>query len=189
MTVSRAGRSVLLFAVFLIMFQTGAALAQESAEKVLPERKVIVWTNPILLVFTWYMAEVELRLQDNHTIGISGSLLETDNESPGDIDYEETQYAAGFVFYRYYPTASFKGFFIGGQLGSGQIKHKDNFTDESGNFFLAGVLIGYGWLLGDAQRLGVSIGIGANRYFGDDLEGDVATTLPIIRFINVGIAF
>jgi hypothetical protein len=35
----------------------------------------------------------------------------------------------------------------------------------------------------------VSIGIGANRYFGEDLEGDVALTLPIIRLINVGIAF
>jgi hypothetical protein len=178
----------MLIIVVLILFQAGATLAQETAEVVLPERKVIVWTNPILFVFTWYMAEVEVRLQHNHTVGISGSFLQTDNESPGDIDYEETKYSSVNLFYRYYPTASYKGFFIGGQVGSGQISQKTNFTDESGNFFLAGVLIGYGWLLGDSQRVGVSIGIGANRYFGDDLE-DVATTLPIIRLINVGIAF
>jgi len=188
MTGRLASRTLMLLVAVLILFQTGAALAQETDEVVLPERKVMVWTNPILFVFTWYMAEVEVRLQNNHTVGISGSFLSTENESPGDIDYEETEYSSVNVFYRYYPTASYKGFFIGGQVGSGKISHKDSFTDESGSFFLAGVLIGYGWLLGDAQRVGVSIGIGANRYFGDDLE-DVSTTLPIVRFINVGIAF
>lgn len=188
MTTRRASRAVLLFVVVLILFQTGTTLAQETAEADLPERTAIVWTNPILFVFTWYMAEVEIRLQQNHTVGIAASFLEVDTGSPGDPDYEETGYSSGNVFYRYYPTASYKGFFIGGQLGIGSVSHKDNTTDESGSFFLAGVLIGYGWLLGDAQRVGVSIGIGANRYFGDDLD-DVSMTLPIIRLINVGIAF
>jgi hypothetical protein len=189
MAICRTGRAVLIVAVALILFQTQAGLAQDKSEEALPERKVIVWTNPILFVFTWYMAEVELALHHNHTVGISGSFLETTDGDSGDPDYEKTQYSAGFLFYRYYPTASFKGFFIGGQLGTGQISYEDNVDDESGNFFLAGVLIGYNWLLGDAQRLGVSIGIGANRYFGDELENDTATTLPVVRFINVGIAF
>lgn len=189
MTESRTVRVVLLFAVVLILFQTGAALAQETDEVVLPERKVIVWTNPILFVFTWYTAEVEIRLRDNHTVGIGGSYLQTDEGEKDDIDYEEIQYQSFNVFYRYYPTASFKGFFIGGQLGTTTVSVKDFETDDSGTAMLAGVLLGYGWVLGDDQRIGVSLGIGANRLFGGDIDEDANTTLPIVRLINVGIAF
>jgi len=183
-------RAVLLLVVVLILSQSSAVLAQETDETVLPERKAIIWTNPILFVFTWYMAEIEVAAGNNATVGVSGSFLDVDTDSPGDPDYEENSYTSVNGFVRYYPTASFKGFFIGAQIGFGSVSVKDNFEDDSGDFFLGGVLIGYGWLLGDAQRVGVSIGIGANRYFGGDLEdSDVSLTLPVIRLINVGIAF
>jgi hypothetical protein len=138
MTTRRGIRAVLLLAVGLLVIQTGTALAQESSESDWPERKVIVWTNPILFVFTWYMAEIEIGFANNHTFGVSGSFLETETDDPGDPDYEENKYTAGFAFYRYYPTASFKGFFIGGQLGVGDVSTKDNFTDDSGSFLLRG---------------------------------------------------
>lgn len=189
MSISKTLRAMSLLSFACILTQTGMAKAQETDEPGLPRRSVVAWTNPILFVFTWYQAEVEIRVQEHGTFGFSGSFLEVSEESAGDPGYEESQYVAGNVFYRYYPTASYEGFFIGGQMGVGQISYKDNIDDESGEFFLAGVLIGYGWLLGDAQRVGVSLGIGANRYFGGDLENDVSTTLPIIRLINVGIAF
>jgi len=172
-----------------MLFQTGTALAQETDEVVLPERKVIVWTNPILFVFTWYTAEVEIRLQNNHTVGIGGSYLQTEDGDKGETDYEKIKYQSFNVFYRYYPTASFKGFFIGGQLGTTTVGAEDNFTDDSGTAMLAGVLLGYGWVLGDGQRIGVSLGIGANRLFGGDIDEDANLTLPVVRLINVGIAF
>jgi len=204
MTGRLISRTLMLLVVVLILFQTGAVLAQDSDEVVLPERKVMVWTNPILFVFTWYTAEVEIRLKDNHTVGVGGSFWQTDDGDKDDptSDYEEFQYSTFNVFYRYYPTKSFKGFFIGGQLGrtsvSSEIADYDYSTvpptqlapvEESGSAMMAGVLIGYGWLLGDAQRVGVSLGIGANRLFGEDIPDGSAATLPVVRLINVGIAF
>ena len=62
-------------------------------------------------------------------------------------------------------------------------------ADESANANSLGVLIGYGWLLGDTERIGVSLGIGANRLYGGDVDDDVNLTVPIVRLINVGIAF
>jgi len=196
----RTGRPIFLIVLFLIMFQSGSALAQATADTEPVLRRAIVWTNPILFVFTWYSAEVEIRLQENHTVGIGGSFLQVNTDSEGDLDYEENEYMSVNVFYRYYPTASFRGFFIGFQGGTATVKHKENVedifgvptgevTDESGSAFSAGVLIGYGWLLGDAQRIGVSLGIGANRFFGGDIPDGSAGTLPVVRLINVGVAF
>ncbi len=200
MTTCRSGRAVVLFVLFFIMFQTGAALAQDTSQSDPILRRAIAWTNPILFVFGWYGAELEIRLQENHTVGVTGSFLQLDSEKPGEPGYEDTEYISGSVFYRYYPTASFTGFFIGVQAGTAQVNHKENvedffgvptgeITDESVTAFTAGVLIGYGWLLGDAQRIGVSLGIGANRLFGGDIDDDVQVTLPTVRLINIGVAF
>jgi Protein of unknown function (DUF3575) len=188
----RTARALFLLIPFLIAFQSGVALAQETQQTAQAEpvqRRWVAWTNPILFVFGWYMAEAEIRLQENHTVGVSGSYLQFDTGSKGDPDYEDTEYFSMNVFYRYYPTASFKGFFIGGQLGTTSVTYKDNDEDSSGSAFTAGVLIGYGWLLGDAQKIGVSLGIGANRLFGGDVDEDANTTIPLVRLINVGIAF
>ena len=189
MNTCRTGRAAFLSVLLLILFQTGAALAQGTAQTDPPERRIIAWTNPVLFVFGWYIFEAESRLEENHTVGISGSFLQFEDGDPGDFEYQEDEYSSVSVFYRYYPTASFEGFFIGAQLGRVEVKSKTNFTDESGSAFSAGVLIGYGWLLGDAERIGVSLGFGANRLFGDDVEDDERLTLPVIRLINVGIAF
>lgn len=196
-----AGRAVFLVVLLFIVFQTGAALAQETSQGMPVLRRAIVWTNPILLVFGWFTGEAEIRLQENHTVGVSGSFLEFEDGEPGDLDFEDTEYSSVSVFYRYYPTGSFKGFFLGGQLGSSQVTQKENaedpvtflptgeITDVSVNVFTAGVLIGYGWVLGEAERVSVSLGIGANRLFGGDLDDDVGLTLPVVRLINVGVAF
>ena len=190
----RTGLALCLLVLGLILFQAGVSSAQEAAP-VDPARRVAVWTNPILFVFGWYTGEVEIRLQENHTVGVSGSFLQFEEGDEGDFDYEDNEYRSISAFYRYYPDASFKGFFIGGQIGSVQVDQKttDEFTgeitEESYNASTVGVLIGYGWLLGKTERVGVSIGIGANRLFGGDTDDDDRTTLPVIRLINVGIAF
>jgi len=199
MTRCRAAKVAALFALIFVLMQTGAALAQDT--EALPQRRTVFWVNPILAVFTWYMGEVEIRLQNNHTVGVSGSFLQTDDGEKDDplSTYEEIKYSSVNVFYRYYPAESFKGFFIGGQFGFADVGRKGRDydfisdtivpVDESGTALLAGVLIGYGWVLGDAQRVAVSLGIGANRFFGEDVPDDAAMTLPVVRALNVGIAF
>jgi hypothetical protein len=177
-------RMVLLAAVAVVVLCAASTVAQEEQETIL--RKHVISTNPILDVFTWYNLEWEMSITQRGTIGLFGSYVTlTDTEDEIDID---TKYISGTLFYRYYPTAAFKGFFIGGRFGYYHVSEDDDIQETSGEFMGIGVDVGYGWLLGAPQRVAIGIGIGAVRLFGGDLE-DVQTTLPSIRFINVGIAF
>jgi hypothetical protein len=144
-------------------------------------RRHIVSTNPILDLFTWYNAEYEFRLAPSSTIGMTGSYI-----SIGDDD----DYKSLNGFYRYFPQGvAPAGFFFGGRLGVYDVSDKtDGGKRESATFYGFGIDIGYAWLLGDSQRFALSLGIGAVRVFGGDLE-DVAATLPTVRVVNVGIAF
>jgi hypothetical protein len=151
-------------------------------------RKFVISTNPILDMFTWYNAEFEIAMGSNSTIGVSGTYLTFGDED----DFDEETYMAVTFFYRYYPTSSFEGFYFGGRMGYNHVKAQTNIdgSDESGSFLAAGIDVGYSWLLGDTKKFYVSLGVGAVRLFGEDLEDvDVAMTLPTIRLINVGIAF
>ena len=145
-------------------------------------RRHIVSTNPILDLFTWYNAEYEFRLAPTSTIGMNGSFI-----SIGDDD-EDYKSISGF--YRYYPQgAAPAGFFFGGRLGVYDVNNKDDDgKKKSATFYGFGIDIGYTWLLGDTRRFALSLGIGAVRLFGGDLE-DIAATLPTVRLVNVGIAF
>ena len=182
-------RYSIVLLVILMLVSAVSALAQDND---LPQRKVVLSTNPILFVFTWYGIELEYAASQRATIGVQGTYFQideqTEDDDPFDIQYDDT-YVAGTAFIRYYPVSAFKGFFIGGRMGMYNITHESDLTKEEGTAYGAGVDIGYGWLLGAEQRISVSIGIGAVRLFGGDLEDDVATTLPTVRLINVGIAF
>ena len=59
---------------------------------------------------------------------------------------------------------------------------------ESAAFFGAGFEIGYSWLLGANRNIGLSLGAGATRLFGGELDG-ASLTIPTVRLINLGIAF
>lgn len=156
------------------------------------DRKFVISTNPLLAMFTWYNAELEIAMGSNSTVGLSG-----DYWTIGDSDdNDETTYMAATFFYRYYPTASFEGFYFGGRIGYNQITAQyvdvDDQTveEETGDFLAAGIDVGYSWLLGDSKKFYVSLGVGAVRLFGGDLaNADVSFTVPTIRLINVGIAF
>ena len=152
------------------------------------ERKLVVSTNPILDMFTWYNGELELAAGLTSTMGIAGTYITFGNED----DLDEETYANASIFWRYYPREAFGGFYFGVRTGYYKVTADNNVTgeEESGSFFGAGIDVGYGWLLGESERMYVSLGVGAVRLFGGDLEDvDVTLTLPTIRFINVGIAF
>jgi hypothetical protein len=60
--------------------------------------------------------------------------------------------------------------------------------NDSATFGGLGFDLGYTWLLGAQERVGVSIAAGATRLFGSELNG-ATVTLPSIRLVNIGLAF
>jgi hypothetical protein len=174
--------SSILIMLFLLMIPA-LAMAQEESVKGTPERRYVVSTNPILDMFTWYNGELEVKVACASTLGSSGSFISLE-------DGDETFLSAN-LFYRYYPQGqALKGFFFGVRGGVFRVEDKaeEEDEDDTGTFYGAGIDIGYSWLMGPNPRFALSLGIGAVRLFGGDLE-DVALTLPTIRLVNIGIAF
>lgn len=172
-----------LLSILTIIAFSGAGTAQAGSAAEPVVRRHVISTNPITDMFTWYNGEYEFRVLSNSTIGLSGSYISFDD---GDEEFMNIG-----AFYRFYPQDTAPaGFFFGARFGYYDVKAYDDFEDkeESASFGGFGIDIGYSWLLGSSQRFALSLGIGAVRLFGGDLE-DVALTLPTIRLVNVGVAF
>lgn len=168
--------------VFVLLSALIAAWAMPAASY---ESKVVISTNPILDMFTWYNLELEAAVAPTSTIGIAGTYISFGDED----DFDEETYANASVFWRYYPREAFGGFYFGARGGYYKVTVDTDLGDEEeGNFFGLGIDVGYSWILGESERMYVSLGAGAVRLFGGDLE-DVSLTLPTIRIINVGLAF
>jgi hypothetical protein len=173
----------ILIAVILVV---GVPCAGQDTEAEDSHRHLLT-TNPFLMLFNWYNIEYELRLARHSTIGFAGSYVTFDD----DDDSDKETYGGGGIIYRYYAQGEAPGgFYVGGRLGMYSIEIEDTDTgdSESESTFGFGIDIGYTWLLGDTRRFAISIGGGAIRYFGGDLE-DAKAGLPIIRFINLGFRF
>ena len=168
-----------ILSAFLVVLGTaGPASAQGAAPVPVPHNQ-IVSANPFGLIFGWFNAEYERRLTPATTWGVSGSML----------DVELFEYRTANALLRYYPQgAALKGFFLGARTGVHHVSNEDAAEDDEATFVGAGFEIGYTWLMGQNQRVAISIGAGANRLFGSDLEG-ASLTIPNVRLINVGIAF
>jgi hypothetical protein len=160
-----------------------AVAAPASAQGTLPvpvPHDQTVSANPFGLVFGWFNAEYERKLTPAATWGVSGSMF----------DFDLFEYRNANALVRYYPQgAALKGFFLGGRAGVYHVAHDDDgVDDDEATFFGAGFELGYTWLMGRNQRIGLSLGAGASRLFGSDLD-DATLTIPTIRLVNVGIAF
>jgi hypothetical protein len=154
------------------------ARGQEGTRAPVPHDQVIS-ANPLLLLFEWFNAEYERKISNTSTAGIGGGWISLDG---GDDDYVNVH-----GFYRYYPQgAALSGFYFGGKLGVHRVETSG--ADEDGTALGFGIDVGYNWLLGVNRAFYVSIGIGANRLFGLDLE-DASATLPTLRLVNIGFAF
>jgi hypothetical protein len=168
-------------ALGVILLLIGAVLpqgvsAQEGTRQPVVHDQVIS-ANPLLLLFEWFNAEYERKLNNTTTAGFSGGWISLDD---GDDDYVNL---TGFV--RYYPQgAALTGFYLGGKFGI----HRVESTDEDGTALGFGIDIGYSWLLGINRSFYVGIGIGATRLFASDLE-DASLTVPSLRLVNIGFAF
>jgi hypothetical protein len=152
-----------------------SAAAQDGTRAPVPHNQVLS-ANPFGLMFEWFNADYERKINESSTWGASASWW-----SPGgDADYVNAQ-----VAYRYYPQgAAFSGFYLGGKGGL----HSVSVDAASGEFFGLGFELGYNWLLGAKRNVSVGMGAGATRLFGADLNG-ASLTIPTVRLVNVGIAF
>lgn len=174
-------RALLARSVFIVSFMAAAVpstlFAQtSSAGTRLPvSNKQVLSANPFLLMAEWANVEFERKHNDSATFGVSASA-----SSLNEMDYRNFQ-----GFYRYYPQgASLTGFYIGGRGGV----HRISEGGESGHAFGLGFEIGYGWLFGAQRNFAVSVGAGATRLFGGDMNG-ASTLIPTLRLVNVGWSF
>ena len=168
------------FAVAFVCLTSGA-FAQGAPPAPVPHDQIISG-NPFGLIAGWYNAEYERRLTPSTTWGVSGSTWDF---------FDEFEYRTVSALVRFYPQGrALDGFFLGLRAGVHHVSGEDDVTreDEGGTVGGAGFELGYTWLLGANERVGISIGAGANRLFGGDLDG-AQLTVPTIRLVNVGFAF
>jgi len=170
-----------LLAILIGSVPTSSPVAAADAEYDGP--RFVISTNPLTDLFTWYNAEFEMRIAPRGSVGLAGSFLSFNDGND--------KYMGLDGFYRFYPQAMApEGFFFGGRLGINHVSVEDDFDgeEESANVFGVGIDIGYTWLMGSSKSFALSLGIGAVRLFGGDLE-DVAFTIPTLRLVNIGVAF
>jgi hypothetical protein len=143
-------------------------------------RNNVVSANPFLLIAEWFNGEFEHKISAGGTLGVRGSTIKLDDDV-GDVRYLNAR-----GFYRYYPRAAFEGFYFGLDGGITSLDEQD--TNETHMVFAGGFELGYNWLLGARKKLYLSLGAGADRLFGSDLEG-VTLVIPTVRIVQIGIAF
>ena len=164
------GAMVIVVGCFL---PTGVSAQEEATRLPIPHEQVFS-VNPFLLLGEWVNVEYERKVSTVGTVGAMGSWLTVGDGTLTSL--------AGF--YRYYPQGSaLSGFFLEGRGGFYHVSE----DDDSGQAFGTGIHIGYNWLFGSSRSFYLSMGLGANRLFGEDIEGRVV--LPSFRLLRIGIAF
>jgi hypothetical protein len=159
----------------MLLLAGSPAFAQDGTRVPVPHDQVLS-ANPFGLMFEWFNADYERKINEGSTWGVSGSYLSIG----GDADYLNVQ-----ATYRFYPQgAALSGFYLGGKGGL----HSVDVAASSGRFFGLGFELGYNWLLGAKKNVSIGMGAGATRLFGGALDG-ASLTIPTVRLVNVGIAF
>jgi hypothetical protein len=162
-------------AAFTLSLLASTAFAQSPGTRVPVANKQIVSANPFLLMAEWANVEYERKASERFTFGASLSSAGID-----DTDYRNVQ-----GFYRYYPQgASLTGFYLGARGGM----HRVSEGDDAAHVFGLGFELGYGWLFGSKRAFALSLGAGATRLFGGDLDGG-SVLIPTLRLVNIGWSF
>jgi hypothetical protein len=176
MTSTRSIRFVTAVAVAAFVSWPTVTQAQAPGGRA-PLPRQVVSANPFGLMFGWFNVEFERALTPSSTWGASASWFSLDADA---FDYVNANAIA-----RYYPSgAALRGFYLGGRGGVYRVSD----AAASAVFFGAGFELGYTWLLGAREHVGISLGAGATRLFGGELDG-ATLTIPTLRLVNVGIAF
>jgi hypothetical protein len=138
-------------------------------------------------MLTVYAGEGEVAMSRSTTLGVGATYW-----SPDVID-GEFGYLSGDVKLRYYPEGkAFQGFSFGGSVGVTHLSATDNSNSSSDSATGAsiGVLLDYGWLLGEQKSFYVGLGLGAKTLFiSDQSVADHATLHYPTARLSVGWAF
>jgi hypothetical protein len=154
---------------------SGPVAVQAQGQAPAAHKQQEITANPFLLTFQWFNVEYAREHKASTTWGASASFL-----GFSDADYQNVA-----AFYRYYPQGrALNGFFVGGRGGV----HHVSFVAESGLAYGLGFEIGYDWLLGRERNFAISIGAGATRLFGGDIDG-ASVAFPTVRLVNLGWRF
>ena len=171
-------------AALLVLTRAVPAAAQDSDGG--PDRSQTISFSPILALFEILQADYELRVHPEATAGLGvGYWNFGDAEANEDVGFLALDLKG-----RFYPDRAFEGFAFGGSIGVTQIEYFDDSTeaDEEQTGFTFGIEVSRAWLLGDENRFFLAAGLGAKRYWFDDVDDDVPVVLPTGR-LGVGIAF
>lgn len=172
---SLLARSVSFALLFGVLALPSTAIAQSEGIKLPVSNKNVVSASPFLLMFEWANVEVERKVNEQGSFGLTASAT-----GMGSGAYKNVQ-----GFYRYYPQrASLTGFYIDGRAGV----HRLSLDDGGGHAYGLGFDLGYAWLFGAKRNFAVSMGAGATRLFGGDMKKG-SFTLPTFRLLNVGWSF
>ena len=157
-----------------VLLTGSSAFAQDGTRSPVPHNQVLS-ANPFGLMFEWFNADYERKINESSTWGLSGSFFSLG----GDADYVNAQ-----ATYRYYPQgAALSGFYLGGKGGL----HSVGVDEASGRFFGLGFELGYNWLLGERRNVLISTGLGAKRIYVQGVN-TVSAAYPTARF-TLGLAF
>lgn len=172
-----------------IAFVAGAqvASAQSGPPPIQPFRQSFA-VNPLAIPFGVFSAEYEAALgSPGFTFGVGGTYWTDDGDRDSWVEAKAL----------YYPNeTAFRGFSIGltGGVHSARNSSCDDFgmncgVKRSQSAPTLGVLAGYDWVLGRAQRFRVGLGAGAKRVLKDvDSRDPLWQVYPDGRFV-IGVVF
>lgn len=157
-----------------------------------PERTQTLSFSPILALFEIIVADYELALGTETTLGAGVGYWNFEGEDESDLpeDDSDASYLALDLKGRFYPDRAFEGFELGASLGIARIGFTDDETgDEASTVgFAYGLEVGHAWLLGDERRWFLGAALGAKRFWFDEDDNDIPTVMPTGR-LNFGVAF
>jgi hypothetical protein len=149
--------------------------------KGVPYRDNLISFNPLGVVLQYYTAAYEHALFPDFSLAVNGSYISyPDFSFPDNGRSSSTSSWSTDLIARYYPNAEgLRGFGIGASVGYTKLGRTDCVYSYSGPPTYAitstdcakpsattiGVEGDYNWVLGASQHFGVSLGLGAKRYF------------------------
>lgn len=145
----------------------------------------VVSVQPLSTMLTFYSGEAELAMSRSASLGVGASYW-----SP-DVSDGSARYMSGDLKIRFYPEGRpFQGFSFGGSLGVTHVSAKDSDSSGDATGGSIGVMLDYGWLLGEQKSFYVGLGAGAKTLFISDqsVADNVTLHYPTAR-ISVGWAF
>ena len=171
-----------LIAVLMSIAMSTVASAQlVDGDRAGIQRRNLVSSNPIGLLFEWYQGEYERAFSDAFSLAVAGASFNLSDDDVASVD----------VIGRYYPGGrALRGFSLGATAGfSGiteEVCDQVSCREEDYSAFTLGVRGDYVWILGREQHLAVAAGVGAKRLFSDRIDG--IEGLPVGR-LSIGYAW